>query len=190
MRKQPQVLGKEQGGLYLVNSSTFGSGLPSTSHAVPGSVAAFSMFEIWHCRLGHPSSQHMSKIQGLPCKAPTSICRICPQAKQHRSSFPLSVTKTSRSFELLHVDIWGPYRTSTYDGFRLFLSVVDDFTRGTWIFLLSHKSNAFHMLESFITYIKTQHHSHVQIIRSDNGTEFGDTHALSCLLYTSDAADE
>ena len=120
-----------------------------TSSACLGSIAGFSLPELWHCRLGHPSSQHMGKIQGLPCKAPNTICSICPQAKQHRNSFSFSNSVTTKPFELLHVDIWGPYRIPTYDGFRLFLSIVDDFTRGTWIFLLSHKSNAFHMLRVF-----------------------------------------
>ena len=45
--------------------------------------------------------------------------------------------------------------------------------------LSSHKSNAFHMLESFIAYIENQFHTHVQIFRSGNGKEFGDTHATS-----------
>jgi len=35
------------------------------------------------------------------------------------------------------------------------------------------------MLESFITYIEVQHNSRVQIVRSDNGQEFGDDHAIS-----------
>ena len=58
-------------------------------------------------------------------------------------------------FELLHIDIWGPYRIATYDGFKLFLSIVDDFSRATWVLLLSHKSCAFSMLEAFIAYVTT-----------------------------------
>jgi len=61
----------------------------------------------------------------------------------------------------------------------MFLSIVKDYTQGTWIFLLSHKSNVFHMLESFIASAENQFHAHVQIVRSDNGQEFGDTHAIS-----------
>jgi len=91
-------------------------------------------------------------------------------------------------FELLHIDIWGPYRVANYDGFKLFLSIVDDFSRATWVFLLSRKSNAFSMLESFITYITTQLHAQVKIIRLDNGQEFGDQYALAyykrtCIIH-------
>ena len=45
--------------------------------------------------------------------------------------------------------------------------------------LLCHKSNAFPMLQSFLSFLETQFHIHVQIIRSDNGLEFGDPHAIS-----------
>ena len=153
------VFGKEQGGLYLVDSVPKGSSafLPQQTSR----TSCLSVLELWHCRLGHPSSQHMAQIPVLPYKTPTSICNICPQAKQHRSSFPSSTTKANKVFELLHVDIWGTYRTPTYDGFTLFLSIVDDYSRATWIFLLSHKSNAFSMLEAFITCVGTQFHTQV-----------------------------
>jgi len=65
---------------------------------------------------------------------------------------------------------------------KLFLSIVDDYSRATWVFLLFHKSNAFSMLVSFITYIATQFHSQVQVVRSDNGQEFCDHSAIA--FYT------
>jgi len=124
LKSKPQILGKEKEGLYLVASTTD----KTARCACFGSVTRFSVPELWHCRLEHPSPQHMGKIQGLPCKVLDTICSICPQAKQHRHSFSLSTTVSVKPFELLHVDIWGPYRTPTYDGFKLFLSIVDDFT--------------------------------------------------------------
>jgi len=95
----------------------------------------------------------MAHIQAISCKGPSTICSICSQAKQHRSSFPLSISRAAKAFELLHVDIWGPYRTTTYDGYKLFLSIVDYYSRATWIFLMSNKSNAFSILGSFIAYV-------------------------------------
>ena len=78
----------------------------------------------------------MGKIQGLSCKVPSFICIICPLAKQHRQPFPVSSSAALKPFALLHVDIWGPYRTPTYDAYKLFLSFVDDYTRGTWVYLV------------------------------------------------------
>jgi len=44
---------------------------------------------------------------------------------------------------------------------------------------MTHKSSAFHLLESFITFIGTQLCAQVKIVRSDNGQEFSDQHALA-----------
>ena len=56
-------LGKEIGGLYLVNlaPTTIKSTLQFHSFK-----SYFSISELWHCRLGHPSPQHMTHIQSLP----------------------------------------------------------------------------------------------------------------------------
>ena len=55
---------------------------------------------------------------------------------------------------------------------------MDDFSRATWAHLMSSKSNAFPLLQSFIAYVETQFSVFVQYIRSDNGIEFQDTTAL------------
>lgn len=44
---------------------------------------------------------------------------------------------------------------------------------------MSHKSNAFSLLESFIIFVATQFQATAKIIRSNNGQEFGDTHAIA-----------
>ena len=93
----------------------------------------------------------------------------------------MNTTSVVKPFEILHVNIRDPRRTATYDGYKLFLSIVDDYSRATWIFLLSHKSNVVSMLVSFISYIETQFHTQVQIVRSDNGHEFADHYAIDFL---------
>lgn len=70
-------------------------------------------------------------------------------ARQHKLPFPLSSSSSSHAFELIHIDTWGPYKISTHDGFRYFLTIVDDYSRGTWTYLLSTKSNAFTVLQFF-----------------------------------------
>ena len=70
--------------------------------------------------------------------------------------FPSSSMKTSASFELLHLDVWGPYTTPTFDGNKYFLTIVDDFTRMTWLFLLKFKSDVCVSLQYFMKYVMTQ----------------------------------
>lgn len=56
-------------------------------------------------------------------------CVICPQAKQHCDSVPISTNKTSRNLELIHCDLWGPNPTSSSCNEIYFLKTVDDFSR-------------------------------------------------------------
>ncbi|XP_074287642.1 uncharacterized protein LOC141612789 [Silene latifolia] len=69
------------------------------------------------------------------------------------------------AFDLIHIDLWGPYHTATYNGYKYFLTIVDDFTRCTWTHLLTCKGNAFVFIKSFIQMVDTQFGRKVKCIR-------------------------
>ena len=75
-------------------------------------------------------------------------------------------------FQLIFCDIWGPHRTSTYTGAHYFLTIVDDHTHCTWIYLMRHKFEAFQLLKNFYFLIKTQFHTQIKKIHTDQGSEF------------------
>lgn len=137
---------------------------------------------LWHNRLGHIPFVRMKEISHIPCKFSTKqpfICIVCPLARQPRLPFPDSSIKTTHAFQLIHVDTWGPYGTPTHNGFKYFLTIVDDFTRATWTHLMRSKSSAFPFIKAFISMIKTQFQSVVQTIRSDNAFELGSSNCGS-----------
>ena len=90
----------------------------------------------------------------------------------------------------MHVDIWGPYSTPSLNGSRYFFTLVDDYNRCTWVFLMKYKSEASSLIQSFYNLILTQFNLPIKVIRSDNGPEFalnsfyaskGIMHQLSCV---------
>ncbi|XP_070026237.1 uncharacterized protein [Nicotiana sylvestris] len=89
-----------------------------------------------------------------------------------RTPFPNCSIKSTNAFDLIYVDVWGPYKTVTFDGYKYFLLVVYDFTRMTWVFVLKLKSDVSVVLPQFIAFLHTQFNKIVKMIRSDNGTEF------------------
>ena len=131
---------------------------------------------MWHKRLGHPSSRVVKLLLHVDfsedseslCKA----CEVCLRAKQARESFPLSSNKTRSVFEKIHCDVWGPYRTVASSGARYFLTIVDDFSRGVWLYLMKEKSEVAQHLRDFIAMVEKQFQVPVKTVRSDNGTEF------------------
>lgn len=101
------------------------------------------------------------------------VCDICPKARQTRLTFPISVIHSTKPFELIHIDTWGPYKPPTYNGFRYFLTIVDDYSRGTWTFLLISNSNVFPTHKEFLAMIERQFHAQVKFISSDNALQLG-----------------
>ncbi|RVW46987.1 Retrovirus-related Pol polyprotein from transposon TNT 1-94 [Vitis vinifera] len=139
---------------------------------------AASTLELWHKRMGHPSEKvvkllpPVSNLKGSLNKA----CEICFRAKHPRDKFPLSDNKATRIFEKIHCDLWGSYKHVSSCGARYFLTIVDDFSRAVWIYLLVDKTEVFRMFMSFIAMVDRQFSQTVKVVQSDNGTEF------KCLL--------
>ncbi|GKC34154.1 ribonuclease H-like domain-containing protein [Tanacetum coccineum] len=69
----------------------------------------------------------------------TGCCEICQRAKQTREPFPLSDHKLKFLGDLDHLDLWRPYKVTSSEGFRFFLTVVDDYTRAVWVYLIKSK---------------------------------------------------
>lgn len=91
-----------------------------------------------------------------------------------RLAFPFSSSHAANAFKLVHTDIWGPYKVPTRGKFRFFLTLVDDYSRMTWVYLLEKKSDYLSTLIKFEEYVGTQFKGKIQVIRSDNALEFAD----------------
>lgn len=94
-------------------------------------------------------------------------------ARQSNLPFFINSITTKNYFDLIHIDTWGPYKVTTNKGERYFLTIVDDFSRSTWTFLLSSKSDAFPALKSFLALVERQFSAKVKIVRSHNDYELG-----------------
>lgn len=107
--------GKQQHGLYFFRRMDVAAAMYISDH---------TSMELWHQLLGHPTSHALEllPISDLSnSKFDHKACEICIRAKQPRDSFPLSFNKTASVFELVHCDIWGPYRTPGMCGSNYFL---------------------------------------------------------------------
>lgn len=83
-----------------------------------------------------------------------------------------SSNKSKECFSLIHCDVWGPYRVASSCGAVYFLTIVDDFSRSVWTYLLLAKSEVKTVLKNFCSMTEKQFGKQVKLVRSDNGTEF------------------
>lgn len=141
---------------------------------VVSAVGATSDVELWHRRMGHPSEK-VVKLLPPVSRSKNSLnkgCEVCFRAKHPRDKFPLSHNNCSRIFEKVHCDLWGPYRHESSCGARYFLTIVDDFSRAVWIYLVVDKTEVFSMFMTFVAMVDRQFGQTIKIVQSDNGTEF------------------
>lgn len=103
---------------------------------------------MWHQRLGHASRDALAYIPDIDFQCNTN-CAICHAAKQCRLSFPKSNTKTNGIFQMLHIDLWGPYHLQSIIGARYLLTIVDDYSRATWVIMLQSKTQTTNALQIF-----------------------------------------
>ncbi|GJU00031.1 putative RNA-directed DNA polymerase [Tanacetum coccineum] len=161
--------GRQCGGLYYLDTQ-------GTKCKIDHNVLTCSLsFYDWHCRLGHPGDPALDVLKGvlkIDKEDKNHFCEICQRAKQTRKPFPLSEHKTKSLGDIVHLDLWGPYKVASHTGHRYFLTIVDDYTRAVWVYLIKSKDEVFESINTFFNLIKNQFKSTVKIFRSDNGTEF------------------
>nr|GEX17674.1 ribonuclease H-like domain-containing protein [Tanacetum cinerariifolium] len=72
---------------------------------------------LWHHRLGHPVDQVLDAL---------------------KTTLNLDSHPTSN-----HPYVWGPYKVTSRDGFRYFLTIVDDFYKAVWVYMLKGKDDVY-----------------------------------------------
>ena len=101
------------------------------------------------------------------------ICDAYQMGKQTRVSFKSkNIISTFRPLELLHMNLFGPIRTTSLGGKRYDFVIIDDFFRFIWIFFLAHKDETFHVFSKFYRKVTNEKYFSIQNIRSDHRTEF------------------
>ncbi|KAJ9545582.1 hypothetical protein OSB04_025289 [Centaurea solstitialis] len=174
---QELIEGTRRSNLYTVN---FRKQRPFTEVCLL-SKATFNQNVLWHQRLSHLNYATINQlaktglVTGLPSLRFTKeqLCSACEMGKIKKSSHKLKVEhNTSKPLQLLHMDLCGPMRVQSINGRKYVLVIVDDFSRYTWVNFLRSKDGASDIIISFIRNVQVRLQLPVQVIRTDNGTEF------------------
>ncbi|GAB2265073.1 hypothetical protein Dimus_037799 [Dionaea muscipula] len=192
----PIQIGKADrvGDLYCFKSFKSSDSVSFPSVAAINNSTVSNKEYLWHVRLGHSSLQVREEQPDCLVFSPSSVrhfnCNICHLAKQKRLSFPSNPHKVDNIFDLIHIDIWGPFHIHSVEGFRYFLTIVDDKSRYTWAYFLKAKSDVREVLPNYFSMVATQYGIQIKGVRSDNAPELqfrdffaaqGVVHYFSCV---------
>ncbi|KAL3613285.1 hypothetical protein CASFOL_042861 [Castilleja foliolosa] len=112
--------------------------IPSNTNKHLNSIfCIFVTSAAWHNILGHVPKQKLgilNKKYGLQISKLVNCddCLVCPLAKQKKLKFDNKNRFENASFDLIHCDLWSPYKTTSHNGFRFFVTIIDDFSSTGW----------------------------------------------------------
>ncbi|CAI7876157.1 unnamed protein product [Closterium sp. NIES-54] len=82
-------------------------------------------------------------------------------------------SRSKKPLELVHMDLVGPLPVQGHKGERYFLTIVDDWSRLMWAYLLKQKDHAASRIkEDWLPFVEKQAECVVKRIRTDRGGEF------------------
>ena len=133
----------------------------SSSNFDCGSSCNTRLLTLWNSRLGHPNKVVLNKILAqlninVSLGTQMNFCDACQYGKMHHASFPSTPLHTMTPFQIIHSDVWGLAPHLSLEGYRFYISFVDDYSRYTWIFPLCLNSEALTVFTYFSKMIEQQ----------------------------------
>jgi len=127
---------------------------------------------LWHRRLAHASSEAVKaalKQQNLDFKDDSDVvCKPCVLSNMKRPSYPKTTTNSAKKpKERCNVDLFGPMPVTSVDGYVYGMTIVDEFSRMSFMFTLKKKSDAAPVFDTFL-----EQFGPFEVVRSDRGGEF------------------
>lgn len=137
-------------------------------------------FMKWHKRYGHIGFSGLREIinKGMVVGIEKNIkiqevefCEPCVNGKITR--FPFGTrTRSERVLEIIHSDVCGPITPQTYDGYRYFVTFIDDFSNFSVLYLIKGKDEVYDKFREFVSMVQAKFNEKISKLRCDNGGEY------------------
>ena len=92
--------------------------------------------------------------------------------KQKRVKFTKGFYNSKGTLDYIHSDLWGPSSVPSKEDANYMLTIIDDFSKKVWVFVLKEKSDVFPTFKEWKTMIEKQTKKQIKRLHTDNGLEF------------------
>jgi hypothetical protein len=142
-------------------------------------VSAFQ----WHSRLGHPTWRIVHRVLSsfkLPVASSkeSPVCTACLGAKTKQLPFASTSSSATCPLALIYTDVWGPAPVSSRTGAKYYVSFLDDYSKYTWLYPISVKSDVISIFTTFKSYVERFFNTKIKAIQSDWGGEYRPVNTL------------
>ena len=66
----------------------------------------------------------------------SEVCKGCALGKYVKTTFPSSDNRSTRTLDLIHLDLCGPMSTTSLKDYEYYVTFIDDFSMKSWIYFL------------------------------------------------------
>ncbi|KAL4292111.1 hypothetical protein GQ457_14G000650 [Hibiscus cannabinus] len=136
--------------------------------------------DLWHMRLSHVSYSKLdvmmnnSMLKGLPKLEvrTNTICAGCQYGKAHQLLYEESNYRANEPLELIHSDVFGPVKQTSFGGMKYMVTFIDDFSKYVWIYFMKEKSETLSKFKEFKKVAEAEVGKKICWLRTDNGGEY------------------
>ncbi|GAA0154673.1 hypothetical protein LIER_37939 [Lithospermum erythrorhizon] len=134
--------GVKRGTLYFLQGTT----LLDSAVVAYSEVDQEDMTKLWHMRLGHMSERGMQILatDDLLCGhkiKDLGFCEHCVFGKLHHNKISKAIHRTKGTLDYIHSNCWSPSHVESLGAHKYFLSLIDDYSRMTWVFIIVEAKN-------------------------------------------------
>lgn len=148
-------------GLYLINPCWL-------SHGTVGLISHRASSNLWHARISHTHARILKLLStSLPhFNKILAFFESCTLGKSLKLPFSFHQTYAFTFLHTTHNDVWGPASASSYENFRYYLLIIDEYSRFIhfiWFFTMARKSDALTIFPSFLNLMENQFNTKVKL---------------------------
>ena len=99
------------------------------------------------------------------------ICIECIKGK-HTNIRKFGANRCFNVIELIHIDICGPFSTTSWNGQQYFITFIDNYSRYGYLYLIHEKSQSLDVFKVFKAEVENQLDKKIKAVKSKHGGEY------------------